>query len=85
VVVRPLDGFEIRVDNEYRLQEKNSLRTLGGNEAFLTTVGLYFLPRNIKGLELSARMDNVWDSGFQEIPAVPASRRQFSVGAAWHW
>jgi len=85
VVVRPLDGFEIRVDNEYRLQEKNSLRTLGGNEAFLTTVGLYFLPRNIKGLELSARMDNVWDSGFQAIPAVPASGRQFSVGAAWHW
>jgi len=85
VVVRPLDGFEIRVDNEYRLQEKNSLRTIGGNEAFLTTVGLYFLPSNIKGLELSARMDNVWDSGFQEIPAVPASGRQFSVGAAWHW
>jgi hypothetical protein len=85
VVVRPADGFEVRVDNEYRIQEKNSLRTLGGNEAFLTTFGLYFLPREVKGLELSVRMDNVWDSGFQEVPAVPASRRQYSVGAAWHW
>jgi outer membrane receptor protein involved in Fe transport len=85
VVVRPADGFEVRVDNEYRIQEKNSLRTIGGQEAFLTTFGLYYLPRAVKGLELSARMDNVWDSDFQEVPAVPAARRQFSVGAAWHW
>ena len=85
VVVRPVDGFELRVDNEYRLQEKNPLRTIGGNEAFLMRIGLYYLPREIKGLELSAQMDNVWDSDFQEVPAVPAARRQFSVGAAWHW
>ena len=85
VVVRPVEGFEVRVDNEYRIQEKNSLRTIGGNEAFLTTIGLYYLPRAVKGLELSARMDNVWDSGFQEVPAVPAARKQYSAGAAWHW
>ena len=85
MVVRSADGFELRVDNEYRIQEKNPLRAIGGNEAFLTTLGLYYLPPGIKGLELSAQMDNVWDSDFQEVPAVPAARRQFSVGAAWHW
>lgn len=85
VVVRPGAGFELRVDNEYRIQEKNPLRTIGGNEALLSAVGLYYLPPGIRGLELSARMDNAWDSDFQEVPAVPAARRQFSVGAAWHW
>lgn len=85
VIVRPLAGFELRVDNEYRIQEENPLRTVGGDEAFLTSVGLYYLPPKIRGLELSARMDNVWDDDFQEVPAVPAARRQFSMGAAYRW
>ncbi len=85
VIVRPGAGFELRVDNEYRIQEKNLLRVIGGNEALLSAIGLYYLPPGIRGLELSARMDNVWDSDFQEVPAVPAARRQFSVGAAYHW
>lgn len=85
VVVRPGAGFELRVDNEYRIQEKNPLRVVGGNEALLSALGLYYLPSAIRGLELSIRLDNVWDSDFQEVPAVPAARRQFSVGAAWHW
>lgn len=85
VVVRPGAGFELRLDNEYRIQEKNSLRTIGGNEALLSTLGLYYLPAGVRGLELSVRVDNAWDSDFQEVPAVPAARRQFSVGAAWHW
>lgn len=85
VVLRPAAGFELRVDNEYRIQEKNPLRTFGGHEAFLTSAGLYYLPPQLRGLELSARMDNVWDDDFQEVPAVPAARRQFSVGAAYHW
>jgi vitamin B12 transporter len=85
VVLRPGSGFELRVDNEYRIQEKNPLRTIGGNEALLSSIGVYYLPPDLRGLELSARMDNVWDSDFQEVPSVPAARRQFSVGAAYHW
>ena len=85
VVVRPAAGFELRLDNEYRIQEKNSLRTTGGNEALLSALGLYYLPAAINGLELSVRVDNAWDDDFQEVPAVPAARRQYSVGAAWHW
>ncbi len=85
VVFRPVAGLEMRFDNEYRMQEKNLLRVIGGNEAFLTSVGVYWLPKALRGLELSARMDNLWDSDFQEVPAVPAARRQFSVGATYHW
>lgn len=85
VVARLAPGLELRVDNEYRVQEKNPLRVTGGNAAFLTSAGLYWLPASVRGLELSARVDNLWDDDFQEVPAVPAGRRQISAGVAWHW
>jgi outer membrane receptor protein involved in Fe transport len=85
VVLRLGAGFELRVDNEYRVQETNPLRVQGGNHAFITALGIYYLPPRCRGLELSLLMDNLWDSEFQEVPAVPASRRQFSVGAAYRW
>jgi vitamin B12 transporter len=85
IVGRIVPGLELRLDNEYRVQEKNSLRVIGGNEAVLSSLGLYWLPARVAGLELSLRVDNLWDSRFQEVPAVPASRRQWAVGAAWHW
>lgn len=85
VIMRPCPGLELRVDNEYRIQEKNFLRVIGGNAALSSAIGLYYLPRGIRGLELSARMDNVWDSDYQKVPAVPAAKRQFSVGAAYYW
>ncbi|MDB6165631.1 MAG: TonB dependent receptor [Lacunisphaera sp.] len=85
VVARLGAGFELRLDNEYRVQEKNALRTIGGNNAFLSAVGLYYLPSRVRGLEFSLLVDNLWDSDFQQVPAVPAARRQFSVGAAYRW
>jgi outer membrane receptor protein involved in Fe transport len=84
-VVRLGSGFELRMDNEYRVQEKNLLRVIGGNDAFITSLGLYYLPPRLRGLELSLLIDNLWDSSFQNVPAVPAARRQFSVGAAYRW
>jgi vitamin B12 transporter len=78
-------GFEVRMDNEFRVQEKNLLRTTGGNSAVRSSLGLYYLPPAIRGLELSALVGNLWDSGFQDVPSVPAARRQFSVGAAYRW
>jgi vitamin B12 transporter len=85
VVGRLGAGFELRVDNEYRVQEENPLRVIGGNEAFLTALGLHYLPPGLRGLEFSLLVDNLWDCDFQEVPAVPAARRQFSVGAAYRW
>lgn len=85
VVARLAPGLELRVDNEYRVQEKNPLRVTGGDTAVLTSVGLYWLPAAVRGLELSLRVDNAWDDDFQEVPAVPAARRQWAAGVAWHW
>lgn len=85
VVARLGHGFEVRMDNEFRLQQKNLLRTTGGDDAVLSSLGLYYLPSAVRGLEFSALVDNLWDSDFQEVPAVPAARRQFSVGAAYRW
>lgn len=78
-------GFELRLDNELRVQEENLLRTAGGDKAVLSSLGLYYLPPRLRGLELSILVDNLWDDDFQEVPAVPASRRQFSAGAAYRW
>ncbi len=85
LVARLGAGFELRSDNEYRIQEKNSLRTVGGNDTLLSGLGLYYLPPSLRGLELSVRIDNLWDSDFQEVPSVPAGRRQWVAGAAYHW
>lgn len=85
VVLRLGAGFEVRLDNEYRVQEKNFLRTIGGDQAFLSALGLHYLPPGVRGLEFSLLVDNLWDSDFQEVPAVPAARRQFSAGAAYRW
>ncbi len=78
-------GFEVRMDNEYRIQEPNALRTVGGDEAWLSGIGLYYLPPRWRGLELSFRVDNLWDSDFQDVPSVPAARRQWIAGATYHW
>ena len=85
VIARLGGGCELRVDNEYRVQEKNLLRVTGGNAAWRTSAGFYFLPARWPGVEFSLLVDNLWNNSFQEIPAVPAARRQTSLGAAWRW
>lgn len=78
-------GFEIRNDNEFRIQEENPLRTVGGDEALLTALGLFWNVPRIEGLELSLVVDNLWDSDFQEIPAVTAAGRQVTGSAMFRW
>ncbi len=85
VTARLGGGLEVRLDNEFRIQEPNLLRTIGGDHAVLSSAGLYYLPPRLRGVELSVLVENLWDSSFQEVPAVPASRRQYSVGAAYRW
>ena len=78
-------GFEARLDNEFRVQEENLLRTVGGNQTTLTSIGLYYLPPQRRGLELSLLVENLWDSRYQEVPAVPATPRQLSAGVTWRY
>lgn len=85
LIARLGGGFELRSDNEYRVQEPNRLRTVGGDNALLSSVGLYWRSPELEGLELSLIVDNLWASDFQELPAVPAAGRQVTFGAAWRW
>ena len=78
-------GFELRVDNVARLQADNLLRTVGGDDALSTAVGLAFRPQAMRGLEVSVSVDNLWDGDFQDVPAVPAAPRQVSVGVSYTW
>lgn len=78
-------GFELRSDNEYRVQEANPLRSIGGDSAVMSSLGLYYTPPVAKRWQLSARVDNLWDDDFQDVPAVPAASRQWMAGATWRW
>lgn len=78
-------GFELRMDNVARIQAANTLRTAGGDSAVISTLALAYRPREWHGLELSVEVENLWNSSFQEVPSVPAARREFAVGASYVW
>lgn len=77
--------IDLRLDNSLRWQAPNLLRVTGGDRALHTSVGLHFRPEAIRGLELAAHLDNAWDDDFQDVPAVPAARRQLSFSVARLW
>jgi hypothetical protein len=85
IVARLGGGFEVRVDNEYRVQEENLLRTIGGDSAFLTSLGISWAIPQYEAVELSLVVDNLWDDDFQELPAVPAAGRQLAAGVTYRW
>lgn len=78
-------GFELRMDNVARVQAENFLRNAGGDDALLSTATLAYRPAGWRGVEFTVQLDNVWDSRFQEVPAVPAAPRAWSVGATYVW
>jgi hypothetical protein len=75
----------LRLDNAARIQEADSLRTAGGNDAIVSSAGLSWRPDEMRRLELSLLVDNLWNSAFQSVPGVPASRRQLSFGGTYGW
>jgi vitamin B12 transporter len=85
LTLRPARGVELRVDNSLRLQAENALRTLGGDRAIHTMVGLFWRPPGSGRIEISCRVENLWDDDFQEVPAVPAAPRQVSLSAGTTW
>lgn len=85
IVARLGGGFELRVDNDFRFQADNPLRTQGGDEAVLSSASLLWRASRMEGLIISAQVDNLWDSDFQAVPAVPASPRQLSLSAGYRW
>jgi len=79
------ENLTLRLDNAARIQASDSLRTAGGNQALESALGLSWRPAGRRDLELTAQVDNLWNSAFQAVPSVPASRRQLSFGATYGW
>ncbi|MGH7946593.1 MAG: TonB-dependent receptor domain-containing protein [Opitutaceae bacterium] len=78
-------GVEVRMDNVIRFQAPNLLRVTGGDDAVTTALGISFRPPSWRGVEFALQADNLWDSEFQEVPAVPAARRQVAAGVSYAW
>lgn len=83
-VWRPLTNWEIRSDNEIRLQEPNSLRR-SSSRAVLSYLSLSWKTPFFQGIEVIGTVDNLFDSEYEEIPAVPGSPRQVSFSAIYRW
>ena len=80
----PNDLFEIRIDNEWRDQHENSLRT-GPDQSTYSHLAASFFPAQIEDLELFIALDKPWDKEFQDIPGTPGRGDQFSLGASYRW
>lgn len=85
VTVRLGGGFEFRMDNVVRFQAENMLRVVGGDEAVITSAALSYRPLGWRQVEFSVQADNLWDSNFQDIPAVQAAPRQVAAGVTYAW
>jgi len=80
-----IDRWELRMDNDARIQAKNTLRTRGGRHALRSALALVWKPEGLDGLELALQADNLWDSDYQDVPAVPATPRQLSFTLRHSW
>jgi hypothetical protein len=71
----------VRLDNEARRQEANLLRRSARRDAFLSSGSVSFTPPAFRDLSFALQAENLWNDAFEEVPAVPAARRQvvFSV------
>jgi len=85
VVARLGRGFELRMDNQASIQEPDPLRTEGGNQAIISSLGFFYRPPIWRNIDFHFQVDNLWNSAFQQVPAVPASRRETSAGVTYRW
>jgi hypothetical protein len=80
----PNEIFEFRIDNEWRNQIPNTLRS-SDNEALFTHIGLSFFPPDFDNLELFAALENAWHDDYQDVPGTPGKGNQLSCGAIYRW
>jgi vitamin B12 transporter len=85
VTARLGQGFELRLDNVARVQADNLLRVVGGSRALTSALGVHYRPPVWRTVALSIQTDNLWNTPFQEVPAVPAAGRMWSGGFTLVW
>ncbi len=77
--------WSLALDNAARVQADNALRARGGDEALFSALGLAYRPAGWRGFSATVRADNLWNSNYQEVPAVPAAPRLVSFGVGYAW
>ncbi len=77
--------WSLALDNAARVQADNGLRGRGGDEALFSALGLTYRPVGWRGFSATVRADNLWNSNYQEVPAVPAAPRLISFGVGYAW
>lgn len=83
IVARLGRGWEVRVDNEVRRQSDSLLRRASSRDAFLTAASVAYSPATWSGVTVSLQAENLWNDDFEEVPAVPAGRRQIVLGVSY--
>jgi outer membrane cobalamin receptor len=78
------DRLQLGIDNEYRRQEDNPLRTTSA-EAFMVSASLTWEPAGGSGLGVAITADNLTDDDYQQFPGTPAVGRQVSISARYLW
>lgn len=81
---QPVPALEFRLDNEYRVQQANPLRT-SGDRGYLGALSAAWWPGAAGPWRFQVVVDNLADSDFQEFPGTPPMGRQFSLGAIFDW
>lgn len=84
LIWRPIDLVEIRIDNEWRNQKDNVLRS-GDDSAFFTHAAISVYPPQFENLEIFVAVDNAWEDDFQDVPGTPGRGDQYSIGATLRW
>lgn len=76
--------LELRLDNEYRVQQDNPLRS-SSSETYLASLAIAWEPPGNQGIGMALTIDNLTDSDYQPFPGTPAMGRQFSLSASYTW
>jgi len=74
------DQLVLRIDNEYRKQERAS-----SDNAFLVSASLAWEPAAENGFGIALTADNLTDEDYQQFPGTPAVGRQVSLSARYLW
>lgn len=84
LVWRMAEDLELRMDNEARFQAENALRRRG-DDKLISSLGVSYAVPTVDGLTLSAQVDNLWNTYFEEVPRVPGAKREWSMSATYAW
>ena len=81
---RPINGMEIRLDNEFRDQHDNPLRSQTGN-TFYAVLSVGWRPAFARQFVLNLTGANLTNSRYEAFPGAPAPGRMISVSGRYDW